>query len=139
MNEYYNCKGTFFVEKEDIDNINKYFFVSIFQSYVEKKYEVRIFFYKNFYYPMAIFSQNDDKTMVDFRNCNIERPNRFLPFSMPDNELKKLKKLMKHKQLSSGSIDLIVTPNNDFFVFLEVNPQEQFHWLSERSLILAIE
>jgi len=128
--EYFNCNGTFIVQQKDINKLNNYFFVSIFQSYIEKKYEVRVFFYKNRYYPMAIISQNDDKTKIDFRNYNIERPNRCLPFHMPDSELNKLKELMIYKKLSSGSIDLIVTPDNNF-VFLEVNPQGQFHWLSE--------
>lgn len=127
---YYNCKGTFFVNQKDIDAINGKFFISVFQSYVEKKFEVRVFFYKNQYYSMAIFSQNDKQTKVDFRNYNQEKPNRCVPFKLPEKILLKLKHLMNYKLMSSGSIDLIVTPENDF-VFLEVNPQGQFHWLSE--------
>jgi ATP-GRASP peptide maturase of grasp-with-spasm system len=129
-NEYYNCNGTFFVKQKDIDNLNAYFFVSVFQSYVEKKIEIRIFFFKNNYYPMAIFSQNDEKTKIDFRNYNTKKPNRCVPFKLPNEILQKLKKIMNYKKMSTGSIDLIVTPKNEF-VFLEVNPQGQFHWLSE--------
>lgn len=130
FNEYYNCKGTFFVEENDIQTLNKNFFISVFQSYVKKKIEIRIFFFKNNYYPMAIFSQNDEQTKVDFRNYNIEKPNRCVPFKLPKRIIQKLREFMNYKGMSTGSIDLIVTPENDF-VFLEVNPQGQFHWLSE--------
>jgi D-alanine-D-alanine ligase-like ATP-grasp enzyme len=78
---------------------------------------------------MAIFSQNDPKTQIDFRNYNNENPNRNIPFKLPKKIEKKLKKIIKIKQLDSCSIDLIVTPENEF-VFLEINPQGQFEWIS---------
>ena len=45
-------------------------------------------------------------------------------------ELKdKLTEFMEVSNLDTGSIDLIVTPNNEY-IFLEVNPVGQFEWLS---------
>ena len=38
--------------------------------------------------------------------------------------------LMKQLQLESGSIDMVVTPNNEY-VFLEVNPVGQFDYVSK--------
>ncbi len=79
---------------------------------------------------MAIFSQNDDKTKVDYRNYNIEKPNRCAPYSLPQSVESKLFSLMKKIGLNMGSIDMIVTKNTEF-VFLEVNPTGQFGWVSE--------
>jgi glutathione synthase/RimK-type ligase-like ATP-grasp enzyme len=127
---YLSAGGTRLVDYKDIEDLNDYFFVSIFQEYIEKKYEIRVFFFEDKYYPMAIFSQNDEGTKIDFRNYNREKPNRCVPIKLPKIILSKLNNLMCEKNLNSGSIDIIVTPENDF-VFLEVNPQGQFHWLSE--------
>jgi len=105
------------------------FFPSLFQNLIEKKYELRIFFFQNKLYPMAIFSQLDKKTEIDFRNYNYHKPNRTTPFKLPKSILEKLKKLIKKLGLDTGSIDMIVTPNNNFF-FLEVNPHGQFGFVS---------
>lgn len=74
---------------------------------------------------MAIFSQLDDKTKLDFRNYNEENPNRNVPFKLPHEVENKLRNLFEQLDLNTGSIDLILTPKNDF-VFLEINPVGQF-------------
>ena len=66
------------------------------QEYIEKQFEIRVFFFNEMLFSMAIFSQNDMKTKVDFRNYNSERPNRCIPF------VKVLKKL------SSSSLMIIM-------------------------------
>jgi D-alanine-D-alanine ligase-like ATP-grasp enzyme len=43
---------------------------------------------------------------------------------------KKLHKLMQLLKINCGSIDILVTPNDEFY-FLEVNPIGQFQWLSK--------
>jgi D-alanine-D-alanine ligase-like ATP-grasp enzyme len=74
---------------------------------------------------MAIFSQKDKTTTIDFRNYNSEIPNRTVPFILPENIKKGLIELTKKIGINSGSIDMIVTPENDY-IFLEVNPVGQF-------------
>lgn len=101
------------------------FFPSLIQNYIEKKYELRIFYLDEKFYTMAILSQSDDKTKVDFRNYNKDIPNRTIPFKLPENMEVKIDLLMKKLNLNTGSIDMIVTPKNEF-VFLEVNPVGQF-------------
>jgi ATP-GRASP peptide maturase of grasp-with-spasm system len=113
----------------DIKTLPQSFFPSLFQNLIEKKYELRIFFLKNTFYPMAIFSQADKKTDVDFRNYNYEKPNRNVPFILPQSIKAKLKNLMKKLKLNTGSIDMIVTPNDEY-IFLEVNPVGQFGMVS---------
>ncbi len=113
----------------DLKNIPDFFFPSYIQDYIEKKYEIRIFFLKNKFWSMAIFSQNDPITDVDFRNYNRQKPNRTVPFLLPIDIQEKIKILMQKINLNSGSIDMIVSPNLEFY-FLEVNPVGQFGMVS---------
>lgn len=105
------------------------FFPSLVQNKIDKKYELRIFYLDGIFYSMAIFSQRDNQTNVDFRNYNNNKPNRTIPFTLPNEIAKKLDRLMKKLDVNCGSIDMIVTPNNDY-VFLEVNPVGQFGMVS---------
>jgi ATP-GRASP peptide maturase of grasp-with-spasm system len=106
-------------------NLPDKFFPSLVQNYIEKKFELRVYYQKEQFFTMAIFSQNDKKTKVDFRNYNNEIPNRTVPYKLPNDLEPKIIELMKKISLDNGSIDLIVTPNNKY-VFLEVNPVGQF-------------
>ena len=104
-------------------------FPSLFQESIEKWYEVRCFYLDGKTYSMAIFSQEDCQTSVDFRKYNFERPNRTVAYKIPIKEEKKLQQLMKRLQLVSGSIDLIRAKNRRYY-FLEVNPVGQFGMVS---------
>lgn len=110
-------------------SLSAQFYPSLFQELLEKKYELRVFYLKGMFFSCAIFSQNDEKTMIDFRNYDYQKPNRTVPFSLPLEIKKKLNLLMKRLNLNSGSIDIIVTPANEFY-FLEVNPVGQFGMVS---------
>ncbi|MCW3465790.1 grasp-with-spasm system ATP-grasp peptide maturase [Chitinophaga nivalis] len=108
-----------------LDAMPETFFPSLIQVQVKKKYELRIFYIKGEYYAMAIFSQHDKKTTVDFRKYNLEKPNRQVPYLLPVKVQQQLTTVMDALQLDSGSIDIIVDEHNDY-VFLEVNPIGQF-------------
>ncbi|MFA6152466.1 MAG: grasp-with-spasm system ATP-grasp peptide maturase [Chitinophagaceae bacterium] len=112
------------------DQIQNFFFPTLFQAYIEKKYELRIFYLDNDFFSSAIFSQNDEQTKIDFRNYSITKPNRINPICLPKNIKKKLRSLMTSLDLNSGSIDMIYTPSGDY-VFLEVNPIGQFAQVSD--------
>jgi ATP-GRASP peptide maturase of grasp-with-spasm system len=105
------------------------FFPSLFQEEVKKKYELRIFYFLGEFYSSAIFSQGNNKTEVDFRNYDKEKPNRVVPYQLPIDLGQKLKTLMDELNLETGSIDMIVTPEKKY-VFLEVNPIGQFNQVS---------
>lgn len=113
-----------------LNKLNKEdFFPSLVQNLILKKYELRIFYLDGNFYSMAIFSQKDNQTNVDFRNYNNEKPNRTVPYKLPVIIEEKLNSLMKKLDLNCGSIDMIVTPENEY-VFLEVNPVGQFGMVS---------
>lgn len=111
------------------DEIPDFSQVSYFENEIEKKYELRIFFLNDELYSMAIFSQKDNQTKGDFRRYNKTTPNRNVPFQLPKTIESKLIKLMKELNLNSGSIDMIVSKNNEY-IFLEVNPIGQFGMVS---------
>lgn len=108
-----------------IDDLPENIFPSLIQKKLNKKYELRIFYLDGDFYSMAIFSQLDDTTTVDFRNYNTQKPNRTVPFKLPEHIETKLHILMQKLQLKTGSIDIVVTTDNEY-VFLEINPVGQF-------------
>lgn len=103
---------------------------TLVQEKIDKKFEIRAFYIKGKFYCMAIFSQSDPKTSVDFRKYNIEKPNRNVPFNLPKTIRDKLKKLFKSLNLNTGSIDIIYT-NKREYVFLEINPVGQYGMTSK--------
>ena len=126
----YNCLGTRVVSKKDLGDLDEYFLPSLFQEYITKNIEIRSFYLKGEFYSMAIFSQLDSQTELDYRNYNLEKPNRTVPYKLPESIILKLKKLMAELNLDTGSIDMILDRKNEY-VFLEVNPTGQFGWLSK--------
>lgn len=120
-------KGTVIVDK---NNAPRKFSPSLFQEYIEKKYEIRSFYFKGSFKSMAIFSQQNEKTKIDFRNYDHSRPNRYVPYNLPREIENKLHKLMLALNLNCGSIDLIISPDGDYY-FLEVNPVGQYQWVSK--------
>ena len=113
------------VKNDDINEMSETFFPSFFQENILKIYELRIFYLVGEFYSMAIFSQKDEQTKVDFRNYNYEKPNRTVPYNLPKDIETKLDLFMKKMGLDTGSIDMIVTPELEY-VFLEVNPVGQY-------------
>ncbi|GAA4273338.1 grasp-with-spasm system ATP-grasp peptide maturase [Aquimarina gracilis] len=118
------------IEESEIYNLPDTFFPSFFQAYIEKDIELRAFYLEREFYTMAIFSQLDPMTKVDFRNYNEDNPNRKVPYLLPKEIEEKLKRLMKELNLNTGSIDLIKSPDKKH-IFLEVNPTGQFGFVSK--------
>lgn len=112
------------------DPIARFSIPSFFQKYIEKRYELRIFFLDGEFYSMAIFSQENEKTKVDYRNYDRERPNRCVPYTLPETVQTKLSAFMKLSDMNCGSIDMIYSTDGAY-IFLEVNPVGQFHWLDK--------
>jgi ATP-GRASP peptide maturase of grasp-with-spasm system len=108
---------------------NETFFPSKFQNTIQKKYEIRTFIMDSKFYSMAIFSQKNNRTKIDFRKYDWDQPNRNVPFKLPDEIESRLLKLLKKFKLDCASIDLIVDEKNDF-IFLEINPVGQFGMVS---------
>nr|WP_293295837.1 grasp-with-spasm system ATP-grasp peptide maturase [Allomuricauda sp.] len=126
----YVSGGVELVTKEELDALPENFSPIFVQNCVPKAYELRVFYFDRTLYTMAIFSQNDQSTQIDYRNYNRVKPNRCVPFQIPSSMETKILELMGNLKIDTCSMDIIVTPANEF-VFLEINPMGQFHWLSE--------
>ncbi|MBC8756455.1 grasp-with-spasm system ATP-grasp peptide maturase [Kordia sp. YSTF-M3] len=124
--QYEGKNYPFYTQKiEDLSKVTPKFSPSLFQGYIVKEYELRIFFIEKKFYSMVIFSQNNEKTKVDFRNYDFDNPNRVARYKLPSAIEKKLSNLMKHIGLNTGSIDLVKGIDGNYY-FLEVNPSGQF-------------
>lgn len=123
-------KGTFTVKIEALESLDTTFVPMLLQQYIPKQFEIRVFYFVGQFYAMAIFSQNDEMTQIDYRNYNREKPNRAVPFQLPEYIEKALRALIAKTELKTCSIDLIYTPNNEYY-FLEINPNGQFGWVSD--------
>lgn len=104
-------------------------FPSLVQEMLDKRYELRIFYLDGAFYPMAILSQRDKQTEVDFRRYNNEKPNRMINCSIPSVLQEKITKLMQLSRLNCGSLDFVKTKDGRY-VFLEVNPVGQFGFVA---------
>jgi len=106
------------------------FFPSLFQEEIDKEIEVRTFVLFKHIYSMAIFSQADNQTAIDFRKYNNEKPNRTAPFKLPKDISDNILKFMKKTNLNSGSFDFILDKKGKFY-FIEINPVGQFGMISK--------
>ena len=103
----------------------------ILQEYVPKKLELRITVVGQKIFPCAIYSQDaqgDGK--VDYRGHEDEM--RHEAYKLPAEIEEKCFALLRELGLQYGSIDLIVTPDDDY-VFLEINTYGQFLWMQEKT------
>jgi glutathione synthase/RimK-type ligase-like ATP-grasp enzyme len=119
------------VKKEDITR-NEYGY-SLFQENIPKKYELRVFYFVGQIYTMALFSQLDYRAKTDVMAVSIngeKQPLRQIPFNLTREMEENITRLMHRLKLNSGSIDIIVTPDDEYY-FLEVNPVGQFNFMSE--------
>jgi len=105
------------------------FWYSLFQEEIVKKYELRIFYFMGKCYTMAIFPR---KETLDFRTVDVNSSEclRMVPYKLPSDIKIKIKNFMKEMNLESGSIDMIVDIEDQYY-FLEVNPVGQFHFLNK--------
>lgn len=98
------------------------YFPTLVQRKVRKRIELRIFFLEDQFYPMAIFSQFHNLSSVDNRKGAAY--NRWVPYQLPTDIQDKLHALMQQLGFLTGSIDLLVTEEEEY-IFLEVNPVGQ--------------
>ncbi|REC46742.1 grasp-with-spasm system ATP-grasp peptide maturase [Chryseobacterium pennipullorum] len=107
---------------------NELFFPTFFQEKIEKDFEIRSFYLNGNIWSMAIFSQNDEQTQIDFRKYNLKRPNRNALYQLPDTIEQKIRMLMETLDLNCGSLDFIKSGSH--YYFLEINPTGQFLGMS---------
>lgn len=97
---------------------------SLVQEKILTTYEIRAFFFEKEIWAVATF---DFSNKIDIRNTK-DSDKKYLPYKFPLEIQRKIHKMAKILDLRCGTIDLIKS-DNDFY-FLEVNPLGQFHQVS---------
>lgn len=120
---------TVLLNKDCLQEFPETFFTSLVQEKINKKVELRIFYLNGKCYSSAIFSQLDTQTEVDFRRYNRQKPNRVVPYKLPEAVECNIILFMNRINMNCGSLDIIKTTDNNY-VFLEVNPVGQFAQVS---------
>jgi ATP-GRASP peptide maturase of grasp-with-spasm system len=127
-------KGYFsYTESLEVDSLASYpdrISPSFLQSKIRKKYELRVFYLDGRFFSWAIISQSSAQTSTDYRKYDARKPNRVVPYSLPENVEQKLLDLFRKIGLNTGSVDLMVDSEDDYY-FLEINPVGQFGALSK--------
>jgi len=103
----------------------------LFQTYIEKAYELRITVLEDKAIGIAIHSQDSERSKIDFRRYDFENV-KYEQVELPRNVEDFCMDLIKHYGLSFGQVDMIITPKEEY-VFLEINPNGQWLWLEEQS------
>lgn len=99
---------------------------SIYQSYVEKAYEVRITAFGSFTAAIKIDSQALTSTAQDWRQ-DTHYLEHLSPIVIPADIAQRLEAFLASMGLMFGIFDFIVRPDGEW-VFLEVNEAGQFTW-----------
>lgn len=102
---FLSSTGTRLVTLENIEVLDEYFMPAILQAYVEKEVEIRVFFFKDKFFRNGHIFSNDSKTATDYRNYNDEKPNRVVPFMLPNHILEKLITFSQKANIDTGSFD----------------------------------
>ncbi len=118
---------TSYTESIDKKDLKSDFFPTLFQVKEHKEADIRTFYLCGKFYSMAILSQKNKQTEVDFRKyLRAEQGlTRYVPFKLPTIIEDKVRLLMADLELETGSIDFILNSKGDF-TFLEINPVGQF-------------
>jgi|SRR5690554_1034735 len=120
--------NVFFIQRvEEIENkkLKNNYSSSLFQSSLDKLIEIRTFFLINRFYSIGFYSSEKS---VDMRET-YSFQNHF-KIILPEKIEQQLTSLMNRLNLLSGSIDLILSKNGDYY-FLEINTQGQYDWVSK--------
>ncbi|KTC64810.1 Glutathione synthase/Ribosomal protein S6 modification enzyme (glutaminyl transferase) (plasmid) [Legionella adelaidensis] len=101
----------------------------IYQRQLQKKYELRITCFGDYIIAAKLDSQAHKEGQIDWRAIS-NGDMRVELYLLPKELEEKINFFMKKMGLETGSLDFIVTPENEY-VFLEVNEQGQFLWIEE--------
>ena len=101
----------------------------IYQRHLEKLLDVRVTIVGDSVYAAEIHSQEADSARVDWRRADVELEHKV--HALPVELAKACHRLMKALNLRFGAIDLVLTPNGQYY-FLEINPNGQWLWLEDK-------
>ncbi|MEV0266526.1 ATP-grasp ribosomal peptide maturase [Streptomyces sp. NPDC050617] len=107
----------------------------LFQERVPKAFEVRLTVIGGRMFPVAIHA-GSEAARLDWRSDY--QSLAYEPVDMPPEVAKGVRRLMDELGLYFGALDFAVTPDGRW-VFFEVNPNGQWHWIAVKARIPLVE
>lgn len=101
-----------------------------FQQKIEKALELRVTIVGDQLFAFSIDSQNKEHAKIDWRKEGVDLVDQWKPFHLPSHVKMQLLQFMDIYGLNYGAIDLILTPDDDYY-FLELNPAGEYFWLDK--------
>ncbi len=120
--------GTIRADRPDLNQLEEVFFPSFFQKEIKKAFEIRSFYFLGKTYSIAIMSQENEKTQLDFRDYSVFT--RIQRYQLPSEIEIKVKRLMDKLGMKIGVLDFIYGEDGNIY-FLEINPTGQINRISE--------
>lgn len=99
-----------------------------FQELIPKEKELRVTIVGDKVFSFEIDSQKIENAKVDWRKEGVELIEDWKPHTLPEEIENKLLALMDFYGIDYGAIDLILTPEQQYY-FLEVNAAGEFFWI----------
>lgn len=99
-----------------------------FQKMIEKKKELRITIVGRDVYAFEIDSQQFEDAKVDWRKDGVNLLDKWIRTELPGDIEEKLLELLDIYNVDYGAIDMIVSPENEYY-FIEINAAGEFFWL----------
>lgn len=124
-----NVVFTNIVKESDLDGIETLQYCPMqFQQKLEKAVELRVTIVGDQLFTFAIDSQKLDNAKLDWRREGTVLLKDWVPYELPLEIEEKLLQMMDIYQINYGAVDIIVTPENEYY-FLEINSAGEFFWL----------
>ncbi|MFD2631261.1 hypothetical protein [Idiomarina piscisalsi] len=104
---------------------------SIFQQEIIKKFDARVTVVGKQIFPVAIWSQDDEQTRVDWRKGG-RIDLRHQVIELPTDIAKSCIELTSKLNLRFSAIDLVCDQKGNYW-FLEINPNGQWAWIENKT------
>lgn len=99
-----------------------------FQTRLEKKKELRVTVVGQDIYAFEIDSQKSEAAKVDWRKDGLNLIDQWVETQLPQEIELKLLELLDVYHVDYGAIDIILTPEDEYY-FIEINAAGEFFWL----------
>ncbi|HCM34493.1 MvdD family ATP-grasp ribosomal peptide maturase [Chryseobacterium sp.] len=99
-----------------------------FQQMIEKKRELRVTIVGRDVYAFEVDSQQFEDAKVDWRKDGVNLLDKWTRTELPKDVEEKLLELLDIYNVDYGAIDIIVSPEDQYY-FIEINAAGEFFWL----------
>ena len=124
-----NVGFTNVIKEENLEELDSLLYCPMqFQKKIEKKKELRITVVGQDIYAFEIDSQQSDDAKVDWRKDGINLIDKWTQTELPADIEAKLLELLDVYNVDYGAIDIIVSPEDEYY-FIEINAAGEFFWL----------